>query len=53
MGKDRAIDFWRNRDDFDFILIDEDGIVTISEGIKDSFSLYTDWMDHELEVISE
>ena len=53
MGKDCAIDFWRSRDDFDFILIDEDGIVTISAGIQDSFSLYTDWMDHELEVVSE
>lgn len=52
MGKDRAAAFWRERDDFDFVLIGEDGTVTVSEGIADSFSLYEDWQDHTLEVVS-
>lgn len=52
MGKDRAVRFWRERTDFDFVLIDKEGTVTISEGIADSFSLYEDWQDHKLEVIS-
>lgn len=51
MGKEQAADYWRGRDDFDFILIGEDGSVTISEGIEDSFSLYGDWTSHDLEVI--
>ena len=38
MGPDRAAEYWRGRDDFDFILIGEDGSITISEGIEDSFS---------------
>lgn len=51
MGKERAIDYWRTRDDFDFVLIDEDGTVTISDGIEEHFSLYGDWSSHGLEVI--
>ena len=35
---DRAAEYWRGRDDFDFILIGKDGSITISEGIEDSFS---------------
>ena len=38
MGPDRAAEYWRGRDDFDFILIGKDGSITISEGIEDSFS---------------
>lgn len=51
MGRDAAVEYWRTRDDFDFILIGEDGTVTISEGIEGSFSLHGDWTGHELEVI--
>lgn len=51
MGKERAIDYWRSRGGFDFILLGEDGTVTITAGIEDSFSLYGDWAGHELEVI--
>lgn len=51
MGKDRAVEYWRTRNDFDFILIEEDGSVTISQGIEDSFSLYQDWETHDLEVV--
>lgn len=51
MGRERAGDYWRSRGGFDFILLGEDGTVTITEGLEDSFSLYGDWSDHELEVI--
>lgn len=51
MGKDKAIDYWRSRGGFDFILISEDGSVAITEGLEDSFSLYGDWTGHNLEVI--
>lgn len=51
MGAEQAADYWRARDDFDFILIGEDGSVTITEGIEDSFSFSGDWENHSLEVI--
>ncbi len=52
MGRDRAAEYWRERQGaFDFILIDENGGVTISEGLADSFSLTEDWAGHTLEVV--
>lgn len=50
MGRERAVEYWRDRGDFDFILIEENGAVTISEGLEDSFSLYGEWTSHTLEV---
>lgn len=39
MGKDRALEYWReNKEDFDVILVEEDGSITITQGIKDTFS---------------
>ncbi len=51
MGKERAVQFWRTRDDFDFILIGEDGTVTISQGIEDSFSFPGEQGSYALEVV--
>jgi len=51
MGKDRAAAYWKEHPGFDFILIGEDGTVTITEGLEDSFSLYGDWVGSPLEVI--
>lgn len=51
MGREKAVAYWRSRPDFDFILIGEDGSVTISEGIEAGFSLYGDWADRPLEVV--
>ncbi|HIT31333.1 MAG TPA: FAD:protein FMN transferase [Candidatus Enterenecus stercoripullorum] len=51
MGKDRAVQFWRTRDDFDFILIEEDGTVTISQGIENSFSFPGEQGSYALEVV--
>lgn len=51
MGREGAVDYWRSRGGFDFILLGEDGTVTITEGIENSFSLFGDWAGHELEVI--
>ena len=39
MGKDKALEFYGEHGDFDFIFIMKDGSVAISEGIKDAFSL--------------
>ena len=39
MGADRAGELWRQRRDFEMVLVTEDGEVIITEGIEDSFSL--------------
>lgn len=51
MGKEGAASYWREHGGFDFILIDEAGSVTITEGLSDSFSLYGAWAEHSLEVL--
>lgn len=38
-GCEKAADFWRERENFDMILIDEDGKIFITPGIESSFSL--------------
>ena len=39
MGKEKAVAYWRAHvDEFDMVLIEDNGNVTISEGLKDSFS---------------
>ena len=38
MGKDAAIEYWRNHTDFDFILVTEDGEISITPGIYESFA---------------
>lgn len=39
MGKDKAIAYWRaHTDEFDMVLIENNGDLTISEGLEDSFS---------------
>lgn len=51
MGRERAEAFWRERGDFDCILIDGDGAVYVTEGLEDCFSLYGAWEAHPLEVL--
>jgi thiamine biosynthesis lipoprotein len=34
MGLDKAIDYWRQRDDFEFVLIGDDGALYVSEGVS-------------------
>lgn len=39
MGVDRAIDYWRQHQNFEMILIAEDGEIYLTDGIADSFTL--------------
>lgn len=40
MGKDAALEFWRNhRDEFDAVLVDDEGCVTITAGLADCCTL--------------
>lgn len=39
MGKDRALDYWRsNREQFEAVLVEEDGSITVTPGLKKCFS---------------
>lgn len=51
MGRDDAENYWRAHQDFDFILLTDEGGVVITEGIEDAFSLYGDWVGRPVEVI--
>lgn len=47
LGKSRALDYWRQHiGEFDVILVEEDGSITITEGIEDAFT-------SEMEVVVE
>lgn len=47
MGKDQAIDYWRKHiDEFDTILVDDNGTIYVSEGIADRFS-----SEQEIQII--
>lgn len=39
MGLDKAVEHWRQHQDFDAVFVLEDGSVAITAGLKDSFSL--------------
>lgn len=51
MGREKAEDFWRYRRDFDFILIGEDGTVTVTPGLADRFTLSESWPGGPVEVV--
>lgn len=42
MGLEKSIAFWRSREDFDAIFVDNDGTVLITEGIQNSFECVHD-----------
>lgn len=50
MGREKAEDFWRARRDFEFILIGEDGTVTVTPGLADRFTLSENWTGGPVEV---
>lgn len=50
MGREEAEDFWRARRDFEFILIGEDGSVTVTPGLADRFTLSEVWTGGPVEV---
>lgn len=47
LGKDKAISYWKShREQFDFVLLDESGMMYISEGIENHFT-----SEHQFEII--
>lgn len=51
MGREKAEEYWRGHQDFDFILLCEDGTAVITEGLEDSFSLWGEWENSPLEIV--
>lgn len=53
MGLEGAENYWRQHRDFDMILVTEDGNIYVTEGIKDKFSLQSQYSDMAVNVINE
>ncbi len=44
MGKEKASDYWREHsDEFDAVLVEDDGTVLVTEGLKDCFTSDSNW----------
>ena len=49
MGPDKAVDYWRaNADKFECVLVEDDGTVLVTEGLKDCY-----FTDGEFEIVSQ
>lgn len=51
MGSDRAAEFWRESNDFEMVLIGEDGAICYTEGLRDSFRLSEAYAGAKTEVL--
>ena len=51
MGLEEAADHWREYRDFEAIFIEDSGKITITAGLKDSFSLTDGYKDREVTVL--
>lgn len=51
MGRDKAVEYWRQRRDFDMILIAEDGEIYLTDGVADAFALDTYHSNMKVNVI--
>ena len=53
MGTERAIEYWRQHQNFDMILITEDGEIYLTSGIADSFALNSYYSNMAVHVIQD
>lgn len=51
MGLDKATEIWKQRDDFEMILVSDKGGIYLTEGIEENFSLNQMYGNLETEVI--
>lgn len=52
MGAEQAGRFWQAHRDFEAVLIDTDGKILITDGLRDSFQLTADFSEREVRVLS-
>lgn len=53
MGEEKAVELWRSMGGFDMILITDDGRLIMTEGLKDSLTMYDQYSYIKTEVISD
>lgn len=51
MGLDKAIELWKQRDDFEMVLVSEEGEIYLTEGLEENFSLNQMYENLQTEVI--
>ena len=51
MGEEAAADFWRGSEDFDMILLTDDGRILVSEGLEETFTPAGTWAAAPVTVI--
>ena len=51
LGAEGTADLWRAAGDLEFLLVDEDGTIWLSEGLEDRFSLAEGYEDRTVEVV--
>ncbi len=52
MGLDKAVDYWRQQGDFEFILITDQGEIYVSEGAQDCFEPLGDYQNAAVHVVT-
>ena len=52
MGLEEGVRFWREQGDFQAVFVMEDGSISITAGLEDSFSLAQGYEDREVTVLS-
>lgn len=51
LGAEKAAELWKQRNDFEMILVSDDRKVLVTEGLRENFSLTAEYADMEVEVI--
>ncbi len=51
MGPEEAEAFWRENEDFEMIVITQDGEIIVTEGLEDRFVLGNDFQNMELQIL--